>query len=177
MESSAVTSQRELQLVVFKLGDETYGVDIVAVREIIALQPITRVPGAPPFMEGILNLRGHVIPVMDLRRRFGLQGSEVTRETRIMVVEVGGHTLGLVVDAVSEVLRVPAETIEPPHELTVGVDTGFLRGVAKLDKRLVILLNLEELLQSQEQQDRAQPLVGSTSHGEVAASSGAQRHD
>ncbi|WP_324716683.1 chemotaxis protein CheW [Carboxydochorda subterranea] len=169
MESRGVTRRGELQLVVFKLGNETYGVDIVTVREIIALQPITRVPGAPTFVEGILNLRGHVIPVMDLRRRFGLPWTQATRDTRIMVVEVAGRTLGLVVDAVSEVLRVPAETLEPPHELTVGVDVEFLQGVAKLDQRLVILLDLEQLLQAKERQPLKPLKTGNTSESEVPA--------
>ena len=151
MDSANTPGHGELQLVVFKLGEETYGVDIGTVREIIALQPITRLPGAPEFVEGILNLRGHVIPVLDLRRRFGLPGAEATRDTRIIVVEVGAHTLGMVVDAVSEVLRIPAETVERPHELTVNVDVAFLQGVAKLDQQLVILLNLEHLLKSHEQ--------------------------
>lgn len=150
MESRDVSSQGELRLVVFKLADETYGVDITGVREIITLQPITRVPGAPEFVEGILNLRGHVIPVLDLRRRFNLPRAEATREARIMVVEVGDHTLGLIVDAVTEVLGVSAETVEPPHELTVGVDVEFLQGVAKLDQRLVVLLNLQRLLHAHE---------------------------
>lgn len=171
MESRGVAGRRELQLVVFKLGNEAYGVDIARVREIIALQPITRVPGAPEFVEGVLNLRGQVIPVMDLRRRFALSQAQATRETRIMVVEVGSHTLGLVVDAVSEVLRIATETVEPLHELTVGVEVPFLQGVAKLDQRLVILLDLQRLLQTGERQALGRLGAGSTPRSEVRAPS------
>lgn len=170
MASGDLVAPGELQVVVFKLGDETYAVDIASVREIITLQPITQVPGAPAFVEGILNLRGHVIPVMDLRGRFGLPRTGPTRETRIMVVEVRGHTLGLVVDAVSEVLRVPAQAVEPPHKLTVGVDAAFLQGVAKLSHRLVILLNLEQLLQPKEQQALDTVEARAASNTEVPAS-------
>lgn len=170
MASGDLAAQGELQVVVFKLGNETYAVDIASVREIIALQPFTRVPGAPAFVEGILNLRGHVIPVMDPRGRFGLTRTDPTRESRIMVVEVGGHTLGLVVDAVSEVLRVPAQAVEPPHKLTVGVDAAFLKGLAKLGHRLVILLNLEQLLRLKEQQALDTVGAGSASNAEAPAS-------
>lgn len=138
---------QERQLVVFQLARETYGVDIGWVREIIALQTITRLPGAPEFVEGVINLRGHVIPVVDLRKRFVLPAETDPRRTRIMVVEVVPYTLGLVVDAVTEVLRVPENSIESASAVLSGVDVAYILGVAKLEGRLIILLNLPKLLQ------------------------------
>src|SRR5437763_16976232 len=103
----------EQQLVVFELGAELYGVEIARVHEIIRLQAVTRVPRSPAFVEGVINLRGKVIPVVDLRRRFGLPSAEHTRSSRIVVVEIGDQVVGIVVDGVSEVLRVNSATVEP----------------------------------------------------------------
>lgn len=148
----------EEQLVVFRLADEYYGVDIGTVQEIIAWQPVTRVPRAPQFVEGIINLRGSVIPVIDLRKRFGLRQAEVGQQTRIVVVEVGELVVGLVVDGVSEVLRVPAERTEQPSAVISGVDTEFIRGVAKTDERLIILLDADRILAMGEQTELATAL-------------------
>src|SRR6266516_3972712 len=104
----------EQQLVVFELGAELYGVEIARVHEIIRLQAVTRVPRSPAFVEGVINLRGKVIPVVDLRRRFGLPSADHTRSTRIVVVEIGDQVVGIVVDGVSEVLRVSTSIVEPP---------------------------------------------------------------
>ena len=135
----------ELQIVVFELGAERYGVDIATVYEIIRYQPITAVPRAPDFVEGIINLRGRIIPVVDLRARLGLATSDMTKATRIVVAEAAGTRVGLIVDGVSEVLLVPGDAIEPTNELMAGVDAASLRGIAKLDERLIILLALEGL--------------------------------
>src|SRR5437762_8291418 len=110
----------EQQLVVFSLGAELYGVEIARVHEIIRLQTVTRVPHAPAFVEGVINLRGRVIPVVDLRRRFGLPFADHTRASRIVVVEIGDQVVGIVVDGVSEVLRVNNTTIEPPSPVVAG---------------------------------------------------------
>ena len=142
---------REEQLVVFDLAGESYAVDIGAVQEIIRMQHITEVPRAPQFVEGVINLRGKVIPVIDLRRRFGLTEGEHSRTSRIVVVDVGEHTIGIVVDGVSEVLRIPRSTVEPPSPLVTTVDSGYLRGIAKLEDRLIILLDLNVVLGSAEQ--------------------------
>src|SRR4051794_35489398 len=136
----------EQQLVVFELGAELYGVEIARVHEIIRLQTVTRVPRAPAFVEGVINLRGKVIPVVDLRRRFGLPSAEHTRSSRIVVVEIGDQVVGIVVDGVSEVLRVNNATIEPPSPVVAGVESDYLHGIAKLPDRLVILLNLDRVL-------------------------------
>ena len=144
-ESSAHVDDRELQIVVFELGAERYGVDIATVYEIIRYQPITAVPRAPAFVEGIINLRGRIIPVVDLRARLGLTTSEMTKATRIVVAETAGTRVGLIVDGVSEVLMVSGDAVEPTNELVAGVDAASLRGIAKLGERLIILLALDGL--------------------------------
>jgi purine-binding chemotaxis protein CheW len=140
------------QVVVFDVANESYAVDIARVHEIIRLQQITLIPGAPPCIEGVVNLRGKVIPVLDLRKRFSLVASEHTRASRIVVVEIGGQTIGLIVDGVSEVLRIPSDRIEPPSPLVTGVDSRYLRGIAKLEDRLIVLLDLDQVLSLAEQQ-------------------------
>jgi purine-binding chemotaxis protein CheW len=147
---SAAATGEERQLVVFQLGAELYGVEIARVHEIIRLQPVTRVPRAPSFVEGVINLRGKVIPVVDMRRRFGLPLAEHTRATRIVVLEIGDQVVGAIVDGVSEVLRVNAATVEPPSPVVAGVDSEYLLGIAKLPDRLVILLDLDRVLAREE---------------------------
>jgi len=142
---TAVTGD-ERQLVVFQLGAELYGVEISRVHEIIRLQSVTKVPRAPSFVEGVINLRGKVIPVVDLRRRFGLPTSDHTRASRIVVVEIGDQVVGIIVDGVSEVLRVNTTTVEPPSPVVAGIDSEYLHGIAKLSDRLVILLDLDRIL-------------------------------
>ncbi len=147
METKAVEKDEKiLQLVTFHVGDEEFGVEILAVREINRMMEITRVPHAPPFVEGVINLRGQVIPVVDLRRRFGMPPREHDRNTRIVVVELSDKVVGFVVDAVSEVLRVPASLVEPPPPIVGGIEREYLEGVVKLEDRLLILLNLQRLL-------------------------------
>ena len=143
----------ENQLVVFNLANEDYGVDIGAVDGIVKMQAITKVPQAPDFVEGITNMRGEVLPVLDLRKRFGLPLSETTKDTRIVNVEVDGVKVGMVVDAVTEVLRVAEEEVEPPSPLVTTVDSAFITGIAKVDSRLIILLDLAKVLSTEEQAD------------------------
>ena len=144
------TAQAEKQLVVFDLDSESYGVDIGAVREIIRMQEITRVPRTPEFVEGVINLRGKVIPVVDLRKRFGLNVGEESRDNRIVVVDIGGQDIGVVVDAVTEVLRIHASAIEPPSSVITNADSEYLLGIAKLDDKMIILLELESVLSDKE---------------------------
>jgi purine-binding chemotaxis protein CheW len=141
------------QVVVLELAGEAYGVEIGRVEEIIRMQAITRIPNGPAFIEGVTNLRGRVIPVLDLRKRFGLPSSEATRRSRIVVGELGEHTVGLVVDGVSEVLLVGSDAVEPPSTLVTSADSAFLRGVAKLEERLILLLDLSRILTRAEQED------------------------
>ena len=138
--------QDEQQLVVFDLSTEAYGVDIGAAREIIRLQYITKVPRTPEFVEGVINLRGKVIPVVDLRKRFGLPAEEESKENRIVVVDIGAQDIGVIVDAVTEVLRIATESVEPPASVIITADSEYLLGIAKLDSRLIILLDLEQVL-------------------------------
>ena len=140
------TEAEERQLVVFQLGAELYGVDIARVHEIIRWQTITRVPRSPAFVEGVINLRGKIIPVVDLRRRFGLSDVDNTSASRIVVVEIGDQVVGIIVDSVSEVLRVNTSTIEPPSPVVAGIEAEYLQGIAKLPERLVILLDLDRIL-------------------------------
>lgn len=146
------TASADEQVVVFDVSNESYAVNIARVHEIIRLQQITVIPGAPACVEGVINLRGKVIPVLDLRKRFHLNAEEHTRASRIVVVEISGQTLGLVVDGVSEVLRIATDRIEPPSPLVTGMDSRYLRGIAKLEGRLIVLLDLDEVLSTVEQQ-------------------------
>jgi purine-binding chemotaxis protein CheW len=150
LSTDTLSSGDERQLVVFQLGAELYGVEIARVHEIIRLQSVTRVPRAPVFVEGVINLRGKVIPVVDLRRRFGLPTTEHTRASRIVVVEIGDQVVGIIVDGVSEVLRVNTATVEPPSPVVAGIDSEYLHGIAKLSDRLVILLDLDRILAREE---------------------------
>lgn len=140
----------EEQLVIFELANEVYGVDISRVQEIIRMTTITRLPRAPEFVEGVINLRGKVIPVVDLKKRFGLEEGERTKSSRIVVVDVGDHTIGMVVDAVSEVLRVLTEAVEPPSPVVTTIESDYIRGIAKVDGRLIILLDLNKVLSWEE---------------------------
>ncbi|HEY9899723.1 MAG TPA: chemotaxis protein CheW [Pantanalinema sp.] len=140
-----------LQLASFRLAEEEYAVDISAVQEIVRMSSITRVPRAPSFVEGVVNLRGKIVPVIDLRRRFGMASAEPTKATRIIIVDVAGKTVGLIVDAVREVLRLDSEAVSATPELVAsGIDAAFFKGVGQLGDRLIILLDLQRLLSMEE---------------------------
>lgn len=148
----AKVSAEVVQLVVFQLGKELYGAEIDAVREVVpaAEYRVTRVPRTPRYLVGVTNLRGKVIPVIDLRRRLGLPDVAVNKLSRIAVVEGDLGTVGMTVDGVSEVLRVPARAIEPPSPVIANIDSDFIRGVAKQGDRLVVLLDLGAVLQRED---------------------------
>ena len=133
------------QLVVFELSGESFGIDINAVQEIIRMQQITDVPKAPMHVKGIINLRGKVIPIVDLRDKFGLAQTEETKSTRIVVVDVTGCTVGMIVDAVSEVLRMNKDQIEDPSAIIESYEK-YLLGIGKLEERLVLLLDLSKVI-------------------------------
>lgn len=144
-------SKEEIQLVVFNIGEEEFGVEINQVREIVKLVSITRMPKAPQFIEGVVNLRGQIITVIDLAKRLDLPSLGKTEATRIMVVEVGSNTVGMIVDSVSEVLRLSMDSIEDtPSLIDTEVHERYLRGVGKSEDRLLILLDLNEVLSSDE---------------------------
>jgi purine-binding chemotaxis protein CheW len=134
-----------LQVVSFKIGNEEFGLDILRVHEIIRVQDLTRVPNSPDFVDGVINLRGKVIPVISLRKRFGLQEQVHDKDTRIVVLEIQSMVLGLIVDSVSEVLRIPANTVAPPPRLG-KIEREFVSGVGKLENRLMILLDVDRIM-------------------------------
>jgi purine-binding chemotaxis protein CheW len=134
-----------IQLVTFRLGDEEYGVDILKVHEINRMMDITAVPNAPNCIEGVINLRGKVIPVINLRMKFGLPHRQADARTKIVVVDVG-MAAGIIVDSVSEVLRISSDVIEPPPPMTASIGSEYILGVGKLKDRLLILLDIERLL-------------------------------
>lgn len=136
----------ELQLVSFNIGSEEFGVDILKVQEINRMVEITKVPQAPSYVEGVINLRGKVIPIIDLRKRFNLELKEQDKNTRIVVVDIKGNIMGMIVDSVSEVLRLPANTVEPPPDLVTGINSEYINGVAKLEDRLLIFLDLSKVV-------------------------------
>ena len=140
------------QIVVFTIGSEEFGVDISRVWEINELQTITRVPRAPKFIEGIINLRGEIIPVLNLGKQLGLFQDEAKSGRRIMVVQSGQNRLGLMVDEVRQVIQIPAGAVEPPSPLVTTIDSGYLRGIARLEGRLVILFDLDMLLSAEEKE-------------------------
>ena len=139
-----------MQLVSFRLAQEEYGIEITKVQEIILMGEITRVPQTPDYIKGLINLRSTVIPIVDLRLRFGLAQEEATDETRIMVVNVAGKTIGIIVDAVSEVLRISHEQIAPPPPTVAGLGREYLTGLVKLENRLLILLDIDKILGQEE---------------------------
>ena len=142
--------QVERHLVVFQLCDEFYGVDISVVEAIIKMQPITTVPHTPVYVQGVTNLRGTVLPVFDLRKRFGLEAKAFTKNSRIVVVRNHGNSLGMVVDSVAEVLRVPAKDCEPTPKIVNTVDSTYISGIARTEDQLVILLDLDRVLRVQQ---------------------------
>ena len=142
---------KELQLVVFRLSEEEFGMDISQVREIIRMQDITVMPKAPDFIEGVINLRGQIIGVMDLAKRFGMKSQAKTEKSRVVVVEIKENTVGLIVDEVPEVLRISEDQIDPtPSVIESQVHSEFIRGVGKMKDRLLIILAADKILSHEE---------------------------
>ena len=152
------TAQAGRDLVVFRLGKESYGIEVTTVQEIFALQKITRVPNAPEYVEGVINLRGKVVAIIDLRRRFGFEVTDTTKESRIVVVEYEGEDVGMIVDAVYEVTSVEADCLAPSTEIMEQNGAGLTRGFAKLDDKLVILVDIETVLANTEEDSQQQAL-------------------
>lgn len=140
----------QVQIVTFRVGPEEFGLDVFSVLEVLRHQPVTPVPRAPAFVEGVIDVRSVLVPVVDLRRRFEIPNSSVDAYTRIVVVEYHGDRLGLTVDSVSEVMRVPETAISEPPAYVRGLAAEYLRGMVRLDNRLVVLLDIERILSSDE---------------------------
>jgi purine-binding chemotaxis protein CheW len=147
--SNDLQSSNELQLVVFSLATEEYGLLITKVQEINRIVSITKLPQTSDFMEGIINLRGRVIPIINLRKRFQLKVAEYDEDTRIIIVDVGGQTVGVIVDAVTEVVCLSQSLVEPAPPSFI-LDAEYVNGIGKLDDRLLILLDIDKVLTSQE---------------------------
>ncbi len=140
-----------IQLVSFNLDQEEYGVDVLKVREIIRMPTVTRVPNTPHYVEGVINLRGKVIPIISMRKRFVLMEVENDKQTRIMVMDVGGELMGFIVDAVSEVIRISGSEIQPsPAVVASGIDQECIAGVINQAERLLVLLDLEKMFSQDE---------------------------
>jgi len=134
------------QFLTFSLGDEEYGVDILKVQEIKGYVPATRIPNAPPDVNGVLNLRGTIVPIVDLRRKFNLESVEYDQFTCIVVLVVQKRVIGMIVDSVSEVMNIPPADIQPPPDFGNSVSSNLLRGMAKVGDKLIILLDIEAVL-------------------------------
>lgn len=145
----------ETQVVVLQLANEHYGVDIAAIEGIIKMRAITRMPLAPGYVEGITTLRGNILPVIDLRKPFGLKQQPVSCDTRIVVAYVEENKVGLIVDAVSQVMRVSDGDIEPPPPIATTIHSAFIRGIVKIGGQLVILLDLDKVLNATEKESLA----------------------
>jgi len=152
MIDAATAGVTQEQVVVFSLAGEHYALDISRLQGIIKLPEVTRIPRAPMFVEGVINLRGAIVPVLDLRRRFGLPERTDTPDTRIINVEMGNNLVGLIVDSVDQVINIPSGVIEPTPDLVTTVDSTYLRAIAKLEDRLVTLLDLDRVLTREEEQ-------------------------
>jgi purine-binding chemotaxis protein CheW len=142
-----------VQLVSFNIGDEEFGVDILRVQEINRMVEITRVPNSPEYVEGVINLRGKVIPIIQMRKRMNMDAKPLDKDTRIVVVEINKKVIGFIVDGVNEVLRIDKTVTEAPPAMVSGIDSDFITSIAKLEDRLLILLDLEKILSTNEVDD------------------------
>ncbi|GFN31873.1 chemotaxis protein CheW [Paenibacillus xylaniclasticus] len=141
----------ELKVIVFALGEEQYGIEVDKVRTIERMQPITRVPKAPGFIKGVINLRGIVVPVLDLRGRFGLEETAATENSRIIIVAANELEVGFIVDSANDVIDIDSDMIDSPPEVIGGIKAKYLQGIAKIgDSQLLIMLNLSEVLNRKE---------------------------
>ncbi len=145
----------EEKVVVFNLRDQVYGIDIDSVLEIIRMESVTSVPGTREFIEGVINLRGKVIPIMDLSKRLNMPPCRVSESSRVIIVEAGGVTVGMIVDSVSEVLRIPVSAIQPPPAMIAESSVKAINGIALVDERLVILIDPGKVLYEEERDELA----------------------
>lgn len=149
VEHTLVKNAKE-RFLTFFLGDEPYGIEIFKVREIIAMMKITKVPKTPPYITGVINLRGSIIPVMDTRLRFGLPFLEYGEQTTIIITEVGKSSIGFIVDKVEEVLNIDKEKLSPPPKFTGGIDASFIGSMAEIADNVVMILDVDKLFEAEE---------------------------
>jgi purine-binding chemotaxis protein CheW len=164
---------RELHIVGFKVGRETYGVPITSLHEIVRVPEITAVPDAPDYLEGVINLRGKIVSVMDLRKRFGEKQTGLKRQNRILVVEHSGRLAGLIVDSASEVLKIPADAVEAPPAVFQEGGLNCVTGLGKVGGRLVVLLDMSKLLAPESLQVKSEPAEKKTAAKSKADARGA----
>jgi purine-binding chemotaxis protein CheW len=164
---------RELHIVGFKVGRETYGVPITSLHEIVRVPEITAVPDAPDYLEGVINLRGKIVSVMDLRKRFGEKQTGLKRQNRILVVEHAGRLAGLIVDSASEVLKIPADAVEAPPAVFQDGGLNCVTGLGKVGGRLVVLLDMSKLLAPGSLQIKPEPAEKKTAAKAKAEARGA----
>jgi len=151
-----VQTRQEIQVVGFYIGTDEYALNIAKVREIQAMTDIRKMPKAPSFVEGVINLRGHIVPIIDLRKRFDLPPVSELHQSKILIVEFNRNLVGMIVDNVSEVIRLFSDQIEKaPEVFSYNVGSQYIQGVAKLDERLIVLLDIERLLSFEEQKQLA----------------------
>jgi purine-binding chemotaxis protein CheW len=145
--SNETATKTEIKVIVFQLKDEEYAIEVDYIQSIERMQPVTRIPSTYPFVTGVMNLRGVITPIINLRKRFGIVEKEFDEATRILVISKEGIEIGFIVDGANDVIDIPLEKIEPTPEVVGGVEAEYLRGVVKLNKRLFTLLNLEKVIQ------------------------------
>lgn len=146
---------QDLQMVTFGIAGENYAFDILKVKEIIMMTSITRMPKCPDFIEGVVNLRGQVIPIIDLRKRFLLSTKEYDDNTRIIIVDISGETIGLIVDEVYQVMSIPESSISPPSAIIAGISSEYLQGIGRMGDKMLIILDLEKILTHEEKTEVA----------------------
>lgn len=141
---------QQLEFLTFTLGDEHYGLDIMQVREIRGYEPVTKIANAPPFIKGVLNLRGDIVPIVDLRIKFAVGEATYDQFTIVIMLHISERIVGIVVDAVSDVINIKADEMKPPPEFGVAFDSQYLHGLAPINEQMIILLNIEKLISSKE---------------------------
>lgn len=150
---SNAKSSEDIQVVVFKLGSDDYCVPVSQAREIQLYSIPTRIPNTPDFVEGVINLRGQIIPILDLKKRFGSGSTEINALTKIIIIDMDGELLGILVDSVSEVLKTPQSRFEaPPSAVRTSINNNYISGIGKIDERLLILLDLAKVLNEEEKE-------------------------
>lgn len=141
-----VDVENSINLVTFKLGNNEYAIDIMQAREIIKMEKITLIPNAPDYVEGVINLRGNIIPIVDLKKRFNLEENDGEKNTGIIIVKIDDVDMGIIIDAISKVVSIATSNIQPPPPMLSGIGQKYIKGVAKLEDKLLVVLDLEKLI-------------------------------